>query len=58
MVYARREVYEMLIKEVSQTTGLTKKTITYYVEQNLISPAILANGYRDFEETDIACLKK
>lgn len=48
----------MLIKEVSQTTGLTKKTITYYVEQNLISPAILANGYRDFEETDIACLKK
>ena len=48
----------MLIIEVSQTTGLTKKAITYYVEQNLISPAVLANGYRDFGETDIACLKK
>lgn len=48
----------MLISEASQTTNLTKKAIEYYIEQKLIIPNTLENGYRDFSEKDIECLKK
>lgn len=48
----------MLISEVSKLTGLTKKAIEYYVEQGLVFPVILENGYRDFSETNVECLKK
>lgn len=48
----------MLIHEVSQITHLTKKAITYYVEQGLIRPVTLENGYRDFQEAEIQDLKK
>lgn len=48
----------MLINEVSKRTNLTKKAIEYYTEQNLITPVILDNGYRDFSEMDVECLEK
>ncbi|MEI2368508.1 MerR family transcriptional regulator [Niallia circulans] len=48
----------MLISEASQTTNLTKKAIEYYIEQKLLIPNTLENGYRDFSEKDIECLKK
>lgn len=48
----------MFINEVSKKTRLTKKAIEYYVEQGLISPTILENGYRDFNEIDVECLEK
>ncbi|MDD2999071.1 MAG: MerR family transcriptional regulator, partial [Candidatus Riflebacteria bacterium] len=48
----------MLIKTTSKVTDLTKKAIEYYTEQGLISPAILENGYRDFNEKDVERLKK
>ncbi len=48
----------MLINETSKITNLTKKAIGYYVEQELIFPNILDNGYRDFSDNDIECLKK
>jgi len=48
----------MLINEVSRRTNLTKKAIEYYTEQNLITPVILDNGYRDFSEMDVECLEK
>lgn len=48
----------MLINETSKATNLTKKAIEYYIEQGLISPVVLDNGYRDFSESDIECLKK
>jgi len=48
----------MLIKAASKVTDLTKKAIEYYTEQELISPAILENGYRDFNEKDVERLKK
>ncbi|WP_042354262.1 MerR family transcriptional regulator [Bacillus rubiinfantis] len=48
----------MLINEASKLTNLTKKAIEYYIEQKLINPTILENGYRDFSENDIECLKK
>lgn len=48
----------MLINEVSKLTQLTKKAIEYYVSQGLITPAVLANGYRDYSEQDVETLKK
>ena len=52
------EVDIMLINEVSKVCNLTKKAIEYYIEQNLISPQILENGYRYFSEKEIGLLKK
>ncbi|HHW23199.1 MAG TPA: MerR family transcriptional regulator [Clostridiaceae bacterium] len=48
----------MLINEVSKITGLTKKAIEYYTLHGLISPKVLENGYRDFDENDIDRLNK
>lgn len=48
----------MLIHEVIQATGLTKKAIEYYTEKGLISPAILENGYRNFSQNDVEQLNK
>lgn len=48
----------MLINEASKLTNFTKKAIEYYMEQKLICPKILDNGYRDFSENDIDCLRK
>jgi DNA-binding transcriptional MerR regulator len=48
----------MLINEACKITNLTKKAIEYYIEQNLISPDMLNNGYRDFSSNDIECLRK
>lgn len=48
----------MLIHEVSLATGVTKKAIEYYCERELICPAILENGYRDFIQTDVERLKQ
>lgn len=48
----------MLINEVAKLCNLTKKAVEYYVEQGLICPNILENGYRDFSEQDIEILKQ
>lgn len=48
----------MLINEASKVTGLTKKAIEYYVEQGLIFPTVLENGYREFSDEDIERLNK
>lgn len=48
----------MLINETSKITNLTKKAIEYYIEQGLVSPMILDNGYRDFSEEHLETLKK
>lgn len=48
----------MLIREVCEKCGLTKKTIEYYESKNLISPEILENKYRDYSEADICVLKE
>ncbi len=48
----------MLINEVCIRTGLTKKAVEYYIEQGLIRPAVLENGYRDFTASDARLLKK
>jgi len=48
----------MLIHEVAKRCNITKKAIQYYVEQGLVIPKILENGYSDFSETDVEVLKK
>jgi len=58
MAYDSFEVIDMLINETGKATNLTKKAIEYYTEHQLVSPAILENGYRDFSADDIARLKK
>lgn len=48
----------MLINEVCKKCCLTKKAVEYYVEQGLVVPAVLENGYRDFSEEDVDTLQK
>lgn len=46
----------MLINEVCKQTHLTKKAVEYYIQQGLIAPAVLENGYRDFSSQDVETL--
>ena len=48
----------MLIHEIAKRCNITKKAVQYYVEQGLLTPAILENGYREFTEEDTSILKK
>ncbi len=48
----------MLINEVCKECKLTKKAIEYYVEQKLVQPQVLENGYRDFSDSEVERLKK
>ena len=50
----------MKMKEVTERTGLTERTVRYYMEKELIAPhGQWRNGreYTEFDETDIARLK-
>mgnify|MGYP000854493874 CR=1 FL=1 len=58
LAYDCFEVMEVLINDTSKITNLTKKAIEYYIEQELVFPTILENGYRDFCADDIDRLKK
>ncbi|GAA1260941.1 redoxin family protein [Kitasatospora nipponensis] len=42
----------MRIGEVARRAGVTTKTVRYYESLGLITPARLANGYRDYSEHD------
>lgn len=45
----------MQIKRFAEQTNLSPKTIRYYEEIDLLPPANrLENGYRDYDETDVA----
>ena len=43
----------MKINEVEKKTGMTKKAIRFYEEQDLIHPARAENGYREYSEADV-----
>lgn len=43
----------MNIKDAAAASGLPVKTIRYYEESGLISPARAANGYRRFSEKEL-----
>ena len=51
----------MKIKEISQITGLTKKTIRYYEAEGLLNPEkqwVNGREYRNYSQTDVAQLEK
>lgn len=44
---------KMNIGEVAQATGLPAKTIRYYEDISLVTPARARNGYRDYADADV-----
>lgn len=49
----------MKINEVEQMVGVTKKNIRFYEQQGLLHPKRNSeNGYREYDEEDVNCLKK
>jgi peroxiredoxin/DNA-binding transcriptional MerR regulator len=48
----------MRIGEIARLAGVTTKTVRYYESLGLIVPARLANGYRDYSEHDLRCVRE
>jgi len=48
----------MQLNALCKVCGLTKKAVEYYVDQQLVRPQVLENGYRDFSQQDAELLKK
>lgn len=48
----------MLLKEIINEVGMTKRAVKYYEEKGLLSVAKDSNGYRDYSLKDIETLKK
>lgn len=46
----------MKINDVEKLTEMTKKTIRFYEEQDLIHPARQENGYREYTQEDVEAL--
>jgi DNA-binding transcriptional MerR regulator len=43
----------MKLSDICRKTGISKRTIHYYIHEGLITPAIKeSNGYYDFSEED------
>ena len=45
------------IKQIAEMTGISADSLRYYEKQGIVSPKRSENGYRYFDETDIAILK-
>ena len=48
----------MKINEVEELLQISKANIRFYEKEGLITPARSENGYRDYSEDDVECLKK
>ena len=48
----------MRIQEISKLTGLSKKTLHFYINEGLIQPQKSKNNYYEFSETDIILLNQ
>ncbi len=48
----------MKINEVEKLTNMSKKTIRFYEEQDLIHPARMENGYREYTSEDVEALMR
>ncbi len=48
----------MTIQTLCTRCGVTKKAVTYAVEQGLLTPGVQENGYRVFTEEDAVCMEK
>ena len=45
------------IKQTAERTGVPADTLRYYDKEGILSPGRHENGYREYEENDIAILK-
>lgn len=48
----------MKIKQAEELVGITSKNIRFYEEQGLLQPKRSENGYRNYTQEDVNCLKK
>ena len=48
---------EWTIKQTATITGLSADTLRYYEKEGMVSPKRHENGYRSYDEQDIAILK-
>ena len=48
----------MRIQEISKLTGLSKKTLHFYINEGLVSPKKSENNYYEFSEEDVTILKQ
>lgn len=48
----------MLLNEIMEEVGMTKRAIKYYEEKGLLSVAKDQNGYRNYTKEDVETLKK
>src|SRR6478609_12077815 len=44
----------MKIGEVASRAGVSPRLVRYYEQQGLLTPTRAANGYRDYDEDDVA----
>ncbi len=47
----------MIVGQAAKRSNLPTKTLRYYEEIGLVEPSRLQNGYRDYDEDDLARLK-
>jgi len=48
----------MRIGELSRHTGASQRSLRYYEEQGLLTPARLPNGYRDYDERSVTTVRR
>lgn len=48
----------MLLNEIANEVGMTKRAIKYYEEKGLLSVNKSNNGYRDYSVNDVDTLKR
>ncbi|WP_336216272.1 MerR family transcriptional regulator [Nonomuraea sp. LPB2021202275-12-8] len=47
----------MRIGDLVHATGVNRRLLRYYEEQGLLRPLRLANGYREYAESDVAAVR-
>ena len=48
----------MRIGELSRRTGVSPRALRYYEEQGLLAPIRRPSGYREYEERDVATVRR
>lgn len=48
----------MKINEIEELLQISRANVRFYEKEGLLHPKRGDNGYRDYSEEDIACLKK
>ncbi|MET8828068.1 MerR family transcriptional regulator [Streptomyces sp. NPDC004610] len=48
----------MFIGELSRRTGVSARSLRYYEQQGLLRPERRASGYREFDESDVAAVRR